>query len=70
MKIGDPQAERRPSAAIPTAKSRGLAGLLVALPLRLRMLRTTRTLLVDLKHYDEHGTPSPRTQRRLASLLT
>jgi Polyketide cyclase / dehydrase and lipid transport len=45
---------------------RGVVGLLVALPLRLRMRRETRTVLDDLKHYAEHGTPSPRKQRRLA----
>jgi hypothetical protein len=45
---------------------RGPVGLLVALPMRLRMRRETRNVLDDLKHYAEHGTPSPRKQRQLA----
>jgi hypothetical protein len=47
-------------------ETRGLAGLLIALPLRLRMRRETRTVLDDLKHYAEHGTPSESKQRRMA----
>ena len=44
----------------------GLAGRLAAVPLRLRMRWETRRLLEDLKHYAEHGTPSPSKQRRVA----
>ena len=47
-------------------ETRGLAGLVIALPLRLRMRHETRTVLDDLKHYAEHGTPSRSKQRRLA----
>jgi hypothetical protein len=47
-------------------ETRGAAGLLIALPLRLRMRRETRTVLDDLKHYAEHGTPSESKQRRPA----
>ena len=48
-------------------ETRGLRGLLAALPLRIRMRRETRRVLDDLKHYAEHGTPSPREQRQLAA---
>jgi hypothetical protein len=41
-------------------ETRGFAGLVVAVPPRLRMLLEIRTLLGDLKHYAEHGAPSPR----------
>jgi hypothetical protein len=47
-------------------EARGLAGRLLALPLRARMLLATRAVLADLKYYAEHGTSSPRKQRRLA----
>jgi hypothetical protein len=47
-------------------EARGLAGRLLALPLRARMLLETRAVLADLEYYAEHGTPSPRKQRRLA----
>ena len=47
-------------------ETRGVAGLLIALPLGLRMRRETRLVLYDLKHYAEHGTPSTSKQRRLA----
>jgi hypothetical protein len=60
----DPQRSRARFDGVP--ETRGLAGLLVAVPLRLRMLLETRTLLGDLTHYAEHGTSSPRKQRRLA----
>lgn len=46
----------------------GVTGLLVAIPLRLWMLRVTKAVLDDLKHYAEHGTPSPRKERRLVRL--
>jgi hypothetical protein len=45
-------------------ETRGLAGLLIAWPLRIRMRRETRRVLGDLKHYAEHGTPSRSKQRR------
>jgi Polyketide cyclase / dehydrase and lipid transport len=48
-------------------ETRGLAGRLIALPLRIRMRRETRAVLDDLKHYAEHGTPSRRKQRRHAA---
>ena len=48
-------------------ETRGVAGLLIALPLRIRMRRATSTVLGDLKHYAEHGTPSRSKQRRLAA---
>jgi hypothetical protein len=47
-------------------ETRGPAGLLLALPLRLRMRYVSKALRDDLKHYAEHGTPSPRKRRRLA----
>jgi len=47
-------------------EARGPAGRLLALPLRARMLLETRAVLADLEYYAEHGTPSPRKQRRLA----
>src|SRR5918996_1770117 len=37
-------------------ETRGLVGLLIALPLRIRMRRETSMVLADLKHYAEHGT--------------
>ena len=46
-------------------ETRGLSGLLAALPLRVRMRREARRVLADLKHYAEHGTPSPHKQRQL-----
>ena len=48
-------------------ETRGLVGLIIALPLRVRVLWETRRLLEDLKHYAEHGTPSPSKQRRLGT---
>ena len=45
-------------------ETRGVAGLLLALPLRLRMRRETRLVLDDLKHYAEHGTPSSERAHR------
>jgi hypothetical protein len=45
-------------------ETRGLSGLVAALPLRLYMRRETRRILDDLKHYAEHGTPSANKQRR------
>lgn len=48
-------------------KTRGLAGRLIALPLRMRMRRETQAVLGDLKHFAEHGTPSRNKQRRLAA---
>ena len=48
-------------------ETRGVAGRLIALPLRIRMRRETRAVLGDLKHYAEYGTPSRSKQRRLAA---
>jgi Polyketide cyclase / dehydrase and lipid transport len=48
-------------------KTRGLAGRLIALPLRMRMRRETQAVLGDLKHFAEHGAPSRNKQRRLAA---
>jgi hypothetical protein len=45
-------------------RMRGPLGRLVALPIRLRMLHETRTVLDDLKHYAEHGTPSTSKRRQ------
>jgi Polyketide cyclase / dehydrase and lipid transport len=45
-------------------RMRGPLGRLVALPIHLRMLRETRTVLDDLKYYAEHGTPSARKRRQ------
>lgn len=45
-------------------KTRGLGGLLAALPLRVYLRRETMRVLDDLKHYAEHGTPSANKQRR------
>jgi hypothetical protein len=47
-------------------ETRGPAGPLLALPMRLRLGYETRAVLDDLKHYAEHGTPSARKRRRLA----
>jgi hypothetical protein len=59
-------------AAIPRVRIRRspATGLLVALPLRLRMRRETGTVLDDLKHYAETGEPSPRKRRRVAACRT
>jgi hypothetical protein len=62
--IGEQRAHARFDGVLET---RGVVGLLIALPLRLRMRRETRTVLDDLKHYAEHGTPSRSKQRRLAA---
>lgn len=45
---------------------RGLLGRLAWWVLLLRVHRTGRYLLADLKHYVEHGTPSSRKQRQQA----
>ena len=43
---------------------RGLLGRLAWWALLLQLRRTSRHFLADLKHYVEHGTPSPRKQRQ------
>lgn len=44
---------------------RGIAGWLLALPLRLVMARTGQLVLADLAHFVETGQPSPRKRRQL-----
>lgn len=46
--------------------TRGLIGVVARHLLRLQVGRTSRHLADDLRHYVEHGTPSPRKQRQLA----
>jgi Polyketide cyclase / dehydrase and lipid transport len=46
--------------------TRGLIGGLARRLLLLQVGRTSRHLADDLRHYVEHGTPSPRKQRQLA----
>lgn len=45
-------------------ETRGIAGRLLDLPLRLQLGRAGRHVLGDLKHYAEQGRPSPRKERR------
>jgi hypothetical protein len=46
---------------------RGLLGRLAWWALLFQVLRTGRHLLADLRYYAEHGTPSPRKRRALAT---
>jgi Polyketide cyclase / dehydrase and lipid transport len=46
--------------------TRGVFGALARRLLSLRVGRTSRHLADDLRHYVEHGKPSPRKQRQLA----
>jgi hypothetical protein len=48
-----------------TVTTRGLAGPLMGLAMRLAMGRVGVRVLDDLRHYVEHKTPSPRKQRQL-----
>ena len=48
-----------------TVETRGLAGRLWYLLLRVRLARAGPRFLRDLRHYVEHGRPSPSKQRRL-----
>jgi Polyketide cyclase / dehydrase and lipid transport len=45
--------------------TRGIAGSLIAVAMRLQMGRAGARGLDDLRHYVEHGRPSPRKQRQL-----
>jgi hypothetical protein len=49
-----------------TVRLRGILGQLLALPFRLWARRSGARMLDDLKHYVEHGRPSPRKERQLA----
>jgi Polyketide cyclase / dehydrase and lipid transport len=49
-----------------TVTTRGLAGPLMALAMRVQMHRAGVHGLDDLRHYVEHKKPSPRKQRQLA----
>jgi hypothetical protein len=46
--------------------TRGLLGALARRILLFQVGRTSRHLAEDLRHYVEHGTPSPRKRRQLA----
>jgi hypothetical protein len=46
--------------------TRGVPGALARWFLLVRVGRTSRHLADDLRHYLEHGTPSPRKQRQVA----
>jgi Polyketide cyclase / dehydrase and lipid transport len=45
--------------------TRGIAGPLMALAMRVWLERAGEHVLDDLRHYAEHGKPSPRKQRQL-----
>jgi hypothetical protein len=48
-----------------TVTTRGFAAPLMALAMRVQMVRAGAHALDDLRHYAEHGKPSPRKQRQL-----
>jgi len=48
--------------------TRGLLGAIARRLLLVQVGRTSRHLAEDLRHYAEHGTPSPRKQHQLARL--
>lgn len=48
-----------------TLETRGLLARALGVPMRLHFEREGRRMAADLKHYAEHGRPSPRKQRRL-----
>lgn len=48
-----------------TVRMRGLLGQLLAFPFRLWARRSGARMLDDLKHYVQHGRPSPRKERQL-----
>jgi hypothetical protein len=48
-----------------TVTTRGIARPLMALAMRVQMARAGVHVLDDLRHYVEHGKPSPRKQRQL-----
>jgi Polyketide cyclase / dehydrase and lipid transport len=48
-----------------TVTTRGIARPLMALAMRVHMARAVVHVLDDLRHYVEHGKPSPRVQRQL-----
>jgi hypothetical protein len=48
-----------------TLETRGVIARALGVPMRLRLEREGRKMAADLKHYAEHGRPSPRKQRRL-----
>lgn len=52
-----------------TVATRGIAGRLIGIALRLQMSREGVRVLHDLRHYVQHGMPSPRKQRQLNRLV-
>jgi hypothetical protein len=48
-------------------QTRGLLGRLARGVLLLQLWRSGRHLLDDLKHFIEHGTPSPRKRRQVGT---
>ena len=48
--------------------TRGLSGVIARRLLLVQVGRTSHHLAEDLRHYAEHGTPSPRKQHQLARL--
>jgi hypothetical protein len=48
-----------------TVQTRGILGQLLAVPFRLWARRSGARMLDDLKHYVEHGRPSPHKERQL-----